>query len=100
MSCVRLAKATVWPLWWLPIVLIGLLLLVLAIVLFVSCSLYNNRGEDYEGMIPPIVYLFFRSSYTTDYVVQRSKTEFDDRASSIVGHIQHCFVFRLTSGNF
>jgi len=40
-----------WPLWWLPIVLIFILLLVLAIVLFVSCSLYRNRGEHYEGTI-------------------------------------------------
>ena len=46
--CVEEVSAA-WALWWLPIVLLLILLLVLAIVLFVSCTVYRNRGEDYEG---------------------------------------------------
>jgi len=44
------AKATVWPLWWLPIVLMFIALVVAAIIIFVTCSLYRNRGDDYDGI--------------------------------------------------
>lgn len=42
------AKATVWPFWWLPILLIVVVLAVFAVIMFITCSLYRNRGEDYE----------------------------------------------------
>jgi len=43
------AKATAWPFWWLPILLLFIALVVFAIIMLVTCSLYRNRGEDYEG---------------------------------------------------
>jgi len=59
------AKATVWPLWWLPIVFIVIVLIVIVIIMYVTCSLYRNRGEDYEGNIRPVVLLLTHVSHKT-----------------------------------
>jgi len=74
--CVCAAKATAWPFWWLPIVLLFIALVVFAIIMLVTCSLYRNRGEDYEGntirVLPVIANIvhFGKIALLTDMVKQ------------------------------
>jgi hypothetical protein len=46
-SPTAIAQSNVWPLWWLPIVLLMLILFILATAMFIGCHVYRNRGEDY-----------------------------------------------------